>query len=311
MIRLDIPVERLIPVYTDETSQFFDVDGMRVHYRVEGNGPDLLLIHGTFASLHTWDDWTKLLRDDFRIIRLDLPGFGLTGPNPFNDYSTTATVYLLEKLREQTGSDSWSIAGNSLGGRIAMDYARYFPDRTNHLILLNAAGGFSRPARVDTVTVANQAPVAQRQSLTLRMINHPKLRNFLSVLTPEFAFRYSLREVYAEPDRIKPEQVRRYYELLRRSGNRQGFLIRNQGAVDDRPELPVLPDATALTESDIPILIIWGEQDSWIPVSMAHRLHQALPHSELLIFEDAGHVPMEEIPRRTASETRRFLMESN
>jgi len=308
LIRRDIPVEKLIPIYTDETSAFFEVDGMQLHYRVEGNGPDLLLIHGTFASLHTWDDWTNYLRVDFRIIRLDLPGFGLTGPNPFNDYSTTATLHVLEKLREEVGSDAWSIAGNSLGGRIALDYARYFPERTDKLILLNAAAGFSRPTVTDTSIVSNQTASTQRESLTLRAINHPKFRNFLSILTPEFAFRYSLREVYADPERITPEQITRYYHLLRRSGNRQGFLTRNQGAFDGRPVLPALPEATPINDSEIPMLIIWGEQDTWIPVSVGHRLHQQFPNSELVIFEDAGHVPMEEIPQATAYETRKFLL---
>ena len=122
LIRPDIPLEKLLPDYTYETSSFLETDGMNVHFRDDGSGPAILLIHGTFASLHTWDAWTSELSKEYRVISIDLPGFGLTGPHPDNDYSSRATLYMLEELRNHLSIDSWAVAGNSLGARIALDY---------------------------------------------------------------------------------------------------------------------------------------------------------------------------------------------
>lgn len=313
LIRPDIPVERLLDKYTNETSSFVDVDGMRVHFMDEGDGPVLFLIHGTFASLHTWDAWTEALSDSFRVVRLDLPGFGLTGPQPDNDYSVRATLLVFEELRNHLGIDSWALAGNSLGARLAAEYGRHFPERTDGLIMLNGAGGLgvrpqAEPSANDTTQTQQNGQTARpQQPMVFRLLANPFLRNALSVMTPKFAFRHSLKEVYADPDKIEPETVTRYYELLRRKGNRSAFLTRNQGAFTDRSHLPELPDGGYLPEMDIPTLIIWGEKDTWIPAQTGRRLHNALPGSALIIYENAGHVPMEEIPDKSVRDARHFL----
>ncbi len=313
LIRPDISVEHLLDKYTNETSTFLEVDGMEVHIMDEGEGPALFLIHGTFASLHTWDDWTEVLIDSFRVVRLDLPGFGLTGPQPDNDYSARATLYVFEEIRKYLEIESWTLAGNSLGARFAAEYARHFPEHTDGLILLNGAGGIGTPPRQEpavndtTSTRQSQPATRQRQPLVFRLLGNQFLRNGLSVMTPKFAFRHSLREVYADPDKIEPETLTRYYELLRRKGNRSAFLTRNQGPFTDRSHLPELPQGGYLPEMDIPILIMWGEQDSWIPVQTGRRLHNALPASELIIYPNAGHVPMEEIPQESVRDAREFL----
>ena len=78
----DKTFEELAPKYAAAPSQFMALNGMKIHYRDEGVGPPIVLIHGTGASLHTWNDWTKELIEDYRVIRLDLPAYGLTGQDP-------------------------------------------------------------------------------------------------------------------------------------------------------------------------------------------------------------------------------------
>lgn len=311
LIRPDIPVENLMDSYTTDSSAFLEVDDMKVHYRDEGEGPAVFLIHGTFASLHTWDAWTEALTDSFRVVRLDLPGFGLTGPQPNNDYSAKASLFVFEELRKKLGIESWTVGGNSLGARMAAEYTRHFPEHINGLMMLNGAGGLgTRPSMSDTIgTKQAGAPAVQRQRqpLVFRLLAKPRLRNTLSVLTPKFAFRHSLQEVYVDPQKITPETVTRYYELLRREGNRRSFLTRNQPPTADRSQIPPLPEGGYLPELDIPILILWGEQDAWIPVQNGRNLHQRLTRSELVIYENAGHVPMEEIPEISVQDARRFL----
>ncbi len=315
LIRTDISVDKLKESFTDETSVFLDIDGMDVHVKDEGEGQAVMLIHGTFASLHTWEDWTSALTDSFRVVRIDLPGFGLTGPQPQNDYSARATLHLLEEVRNQLGIDSWVIAGNSLGARFAAEYARHFPEQTDGVVFIGGAGGIGTPSAsvqqtiADTSQTARQTTAApqQRQSLLWRALGNPVFRNMLGVMTPRFAFSYTLKEVYGQPERIQPEVVDRYYRMLRREGNRQSFLIRNNGPTGDRSHIPELPSGHFLPELDLPVLIMWGEQDRWISVQAGRRLHQLIEHSELIIYEDAGHVPMEEIPDRTVADFRRFL----
>ncbi|MCH8557433.1 MAG: alpha/beta hydrolase [Balneolia bacterium] len=337
LIRPDIPVEKLMDLYTDESSLFMDIDGMQVHIKDEGNGQALLLLHGMFASLHTWDPWADTLSDEFRIVRVDLPGFGITGPHPKGDYSLRASMYLLETIRWDLGIENWTLIGNSMGGGLALSYAQLYPDHTDKVILFNggrlltSATGPARPAdeepetkdkttieRVDTAengepNSANQLAVAsdERQSLVLRALGSPYLRNTLSVLTPKFIIEASLKEVYGNPERLKPENVTRYYELLRREGNRQAYLNRRQPQPRQENILPELPEPVSINDTEIPVMILWGRLDSWIPVRTGYRLHDVIERSELVIYEELGHVPMEEDPERTIVDVRDFLMRAD
>ena len=304
MIRPDIPVAHLILEYTDEHSQFIELDGLRVHVRDQGptDAPALLLLHGTFASLHTWDDWVDELQDDYRLVRLDLPGFGLTGPHPDQDYSLAATLYLLEALREQLSIAQWTAVGNSLGAGYALAYAQHVPEAVSGVGLLN--GGRVRLSAAEYAArraEVSQAQAAQRgPSLVVRALGQPRLRQTLSNLTPRFIVRYALRDVYGDPDQVSAETVRRYQDLLRRSGNRQAFVTRSTASTRPADALPALTEPVPAEALDLPIVVMWGELDTWIPLSVGQRLHQALPNSVLITYPELGHVPMEEAPARTA-----------
>ena len=304
MIRPDIPVEDLIPTYTDSTSTFIRIDGMDVHIRDEGSGPTLLLIHGTFSSLHTWDAWTPVLAQTHRVIRLDLPGFGLTGPQPQGDYSTRATLHLIDSLRTVLGIDIWTLGGNSLGGRIALEYARHYPDRTDALVLVDAAASFPR----DTTQAAPVAPQrSEERPFILRALTNPVFRNAMSVLTPRFLFEHSLAGAYGDPSLMTDKTITRYYELLRREGNRSAFISRADGMRMERDGLTPLPEVLALNELPMPALILWGEKDTWIPKRVGERLHEVLPRSVLVFYPDAGHVPNEEIGAHSVKDVVAFM----
>jgi pimeloyl-ACP methyl ester carboxylesterase len=332
MIRPDIPVDHLKEHYADETSQFIPIDGMEVHLKDEGDGPVLLLLHGMFASLHTWDLWTETLQHEYRIVRVDLPGFGLTGPNPRGDYSLQASMYLLESIRNELAIDRWSIIGNSMGAGLALSYAQLYPEQTTGVVLLNGGrlltSAQQTPVETDkdeegdesegvpTESTAEVQPPAEtrqtdnaRPSLVLRALGSPSLRNALSVLTPKFIIKASLKEVYGDSEKLNPETVTRYYELLRREGNRRAYLNRRDGRSRQPNELPEMPSPTDINQTEVPVLILWGRLDSWIPVSVGYRLHEAIPHSELIIYDDLGHVPMEEDPVRTIADVMEFLQQ--
>ena len=133
-------IDELKEKYTYETSNFVVIDGLDIHYCDEGEGEIILLVHGTFSSLHSFDDWNDLLVKQFRVIRMDLPGFGLTGPHPDHLYSIDDYSDFLNSFLEKLQIKSCSIAGNSLGGWLSWEFAIKYQNRVDKLVLIDSAG---------------------------------------------------------------------------------------------------------------------------------------------------------------------------
>lgn len=283
----DRPVQELVEKYRVTGSRFLEVDGMSAHVAVTGTGPTLVLLHGTGSSLHTWNGWVEALGDEFRIVRLDLPGFGLTGPHPDHDYSIDAYTTFLQDIVDTLDLDEFHLAGNSLGGRIAWSYAAAHPERVRRLILIAPSGYRTR----------------RPPSLVFRLATLPLIGDALAKFTPRSLYRRSLEEVYADDSRVDDALVERYYELSLREGNREAFVARARSAVRDAGEDP----ADALAGIRAPTLIQWGAMDPWIPVEHGERFRGDIPDARLVVYDDLGHVPMEEAPRRTAKDAREFL----
>lgn len=278
----DIPVQQLVSKYTGPSSHFLDVDGLSVHYRDQGQGPPLVLLHGTGASLHTWDAWTAALSAHHRVVRMDLPGFGLTGPSRTGDYSVQAYVTFLASFCQRLGLQRFALAGNSLGGQVAWNYALAHPDQVTDLILVDPAG----------------FPVA-KPALVFRLARIPVLSGLLTALDPGPMVRRSLREAYGDPHRVTAELRERYRDLALREGNRGAFVERAQKVEPDRTA--TLPHIAART------LILWGDQDRFLPPSDAQRFLHAIPGARLVIYPGIGHVPMEEIGEKSAADVEAFL----
>jgi pimeloyl-ACP methyl ester carboxylesterase len=279
----DIPVAELKSRYAGPPSRFLTLDGMEVHYRDEGQGPALVLLHGTAASLHTWNDWAEALTDDYRVIRMDLPAFGLTGPHPERDYRIASYVAFVEAFRQALGLDSFHLAGNSLGGHIAWRYALDHPAAVRKLVLIDAAG-YPNPAGKPWV---------------FRLAETPVLNQLFLWVTPRALIRKNLEEVYFNDELISDSLVTRYHEMALRTGNRQAFIDRARTRSADRTaELPNLRT---------PTLVLWGADDRWIPLANGERLVRDLPDAELAVLPATGHVPMEERPRESVAAARAFL----
>jgi pimeloyl-ACP methyl ester carboxylesterase len=268
--------------YALPPSRFVQVDGMDIHVRDQGAGPAVVLLHGMFSSLHTWDDWVAALQDSFRLVRLDLPGFGLTGPRPDADYSLSGYVGFLDLLLDELGIKRAFLVGNSLGGGIAWEYSLAHPSRVEGLILIDAVGY----PRESTPRI-----------IVLGAI--PGVRHLFRIFTPRLLVKRVLRGAYADHRKITPELVDRYHDLILRKGNRAAFLkMLRQPYPYGGERIPYLK---------APTLIMWGEQDEWIPIKHAYLFHADLPYSHLLTYPNTGHAPMEELPDRTAADARLFL----
>ncbi len=286
----DIPLQALTERWAQPPSEFIEVNGQSIHIRDEGPKSDplpIVLLHGTSASLHTWDGWTAALNDQHRVIRFDLPGFGLTGPAIDNNYSKDAYVQFVLSVLDAKGVEKCILAGNSLGGNIAWTTAAAHPERVQSLILVDSAG---YPYKATSV------PLAFKISQT------PVLNRLMKNVLPRSVVRSSVENVYGNPQKVTPELVDRYYDLAAREGNRAA--LRERFA-----QIEPGSDADRIRDVQQPTLIIWGNKDQLIPPDNAQRFAQDIPNSELVMFDGLGHVPQEEDAPMTVAAVKAFLQQ--
>ncbi len=292
----DRSAESLVARWAPPPSDFIEVQGQVVHLRDEGPRDDprpIVLIHGTSASLHTWEGWAAALRGQRRVIRFDMPGFGLTGPwsdtfsgsYPHENYQGDAYARFTLALMDALNVQRAVLAGNSLGGEVAWRTAFLAPQRVAGLVLVDAAGPAFTPLHV---------PVG------FQIARLPVLNRVMELLLPRPLVARSVAEVYGNPARVTDELVDRYFELTLREGNRRALSTRLQ-------HLRSGEDAGRIATLKLPTLILWGGRDRLIPPSVAQQFKQQIAGSQLVVFDTLGHVPQEEDPAATVAAVKVFL----
>jgi pimeloyl-ACP methyl ester carboxylesterase len=284
----DRPVQELKARWAPSPSVFLDVAGMQIHVRDEGPRDDpspIVLIHGTSASLHTWEGWAQALKGRRRVIRFDLPGFGLTGPAPDGRYTIESYVQVTAAVLDKLGVKRFVIGGNSLGGNVAWASALALPGRVEKLILVDA-GGYP--------FTSTSVPIG------FRLARLPVVNRLLGSLLSRRLIETSVKNVYGDPGKVTPELVDRYYELTLREGNRRALMQRFE-------QSDFGAQAHRIRDLKLPTLILWGGRDRLIPPANAERFQRDIAGSERVMFDDLGHVPQEEDPARTVAVVRRFL----
>ncbi|MDO9489265.1 MAG: alpha/beta hydrolase [Sphingomonadaceae bacterium] len=275
--------------YADADSRFIDLgDGLTVHVRDTGPdaAPVIVLLHGSNASLHTWSPWAQRLEAQFRIIRLDLPGHGLTGPHPARDYNNAAFVDVVDRLASKLNVDRFALAGNSMGGGVALAYAFAHPEHVEALILVDSMG--------------QPEPGVSSPPLLFRLARLPLLRDLATLVTPRSWIAQSLPMAFADPRLADDAAIDLYWELLRYPGNRHATIDRF--ATQATPATPA-----QLAKITAPTLILWGAQDQMIPLSSGHWLQSHIRDSQLIVYPQAGHLPMEEVADESAGDVAAFL----
>lgn len=284
----DQPVSALQAKWAPPPSQFIAVRGMQLHLRDEGPRDDpvpIVLLHGTGASLHTWDGWTRELAREHRVIRFDLPGFGLTGPSPDGVYSIESYVDTVLAVADTLHVQRFIVAGNSLGGYVAWATTVLHPERVDRLILIDAAG---YPFQSQSVPLA------------FRIARTPILNRLMRDILPRSIVESSLHNVYGDPTRVTPDLVDRYFDLATRAGNRAALVARfdqtTPGSLAER-----------VREIQVPTLILWGRKDRLIPLEFGEQFARDIHGSRLVVFDTLGHVPHEEDPARTVAAVLPFI----
>jgi pimeloyl-ACP methyl ester carboxylesterase len=260
--------------------------GQRVSYRTAGSGPPLLLLHGIANSSETWARVAPLLSERFTVIAPDLLGHGKSA-TPRGDYSLGAHASGARDVATALGHERVTVVGHSLGGGIAMQFAYQFPERSERLVLVSS-GGLGREVH-----------------LLLRAASLPGADYLLPALTSQrlVGLGRDLGGLLARVG-LRPAGdigvLARGFAELDNAGSRQAFLHTLRAVVEPSGQRVSANNRLALAAS-LPALIVWGEDDSIIPVAHGAAAHEAMPGSRFVVFEGAGHLPQEAQPQRFAA----------
>ena len=280
----DKPRAELEARYLVAPADMLQVADWRLHVRDSGprDAPAVLLLHGFGASLHTWDAWAPGLSVSHRVVRVDLPGSGLSAPDPAGDYTDARSIQMLVALMDKLGMDRASLVGHSIGGRIAWTFAARHPERVERLVLV-APDGFASPGFA--YGKAADVPAA------LGLMRH---------VLPKAVLRMNLKPAYGNPDFLTDALTTRYHDLMLAPGARDAMFQRLQQTVLTDP-VPLLATLRA------PTLLLWGEADAMIPFANAKDYLKALPGSRLVSLAGVGHLPQEEAAGASLQAVQAFL----
>jgi len=282
----DIPLEVLKAKYGYPHSQFVEVDGINFHVLDEGKtlGQAIVLIHGHFGSLHMYDGWSDILKEQYRVVRFDITSHGLTGPDPTGDYTRERTTYLTEKLLNKLDLDTFHLCGTSTGGSIALYYASKHPEK------------------VLSLTLQCPGAMAPRMANSKEDAGLPLPFYILTYITPRSLWSGMLNRMTGERFTVTDDLIDRYYELERLEGQRPAELARMGQTVRGNVE-EILGSVT------VPTLIQWGEDNPQLPVSQVDDYVKLMTGTTptVIIYPKVGHVPPMEIPEETVNDFIKFI----
>jgi pimeloyl-ACP methyl ester carboxylesterase len=278
----DIPAEVLEARYAGPASRFITIDGVRMHYRDEGSGPVVVLLHANFSNLIDWDPWVEALKDRYRVVRLDMTSHGLTGPDPTGDYSLPRTLELTERFLDELGIEKATLGGTSLGGTVAIHYSVRHPERVERLVLLSP-GSLEGRERA-------------RQGL-------PKAAYVLTWILPRALPEFMLRSGFGDPSKLPDSLVDRWYDMWMREGQRKAQL--------DRLSQYESGDIEGLVRSiRAPVLLLWGEANTTALFEQAGEFRELLENAASVTFisyPGVGHMAVEEAGAEIGRDVRAWL----
>jgi pimeloyl-ACP methyl ester carboxylesterase len=278
--------------YGGPPSQFVEIgNGVTVHLRDEGpkDAPAIVLLHGSNADLHTWEPWVEALKGQYRVIRFDQVGHGLTGPDPAHDYSRDNYVTDVRQVADALGLKQFVLGGNSMGGKHALAFAVRHPERLTGLVLVDGSGG--PMLKLDK----NKDDDSGSGNIGFTIARMPGVNLLVEQITPRSLIAQSLEQSVSVQSVVTEAAVDRYWELLRYPGNRRATLKRFGYPYDPLSEAEIAAVAT-------PTLILWGEEDRLIPVEAGQWLAKTMPNNRLVIYPKIGHLPHEEAPAATLAD---------
>ena len=272
-------------IYGSPKNAYVSALGVNLHYQDTGpskNAIPILFLHGFGASLQTWDSWAQALSEDYRVISVDLPGFGLTGEDPSGIYTDQRSVEVLEAFLKELNIPKVVLVGNSMGGKLAWQFTARYPNQVSKLVLISPDGyaspGIQYGKKPDVPAIAD-------------LYRYFFSKTFLVM---------NLKPAYADPNTLNDALVNRYYDLMLAPGVR--------GAILGRMQQTVLQDPVpSLSSIQVPTLLIWGEKDAFIPISNSNDYLKVMPNAKRVSLPNIGHLPQEEQPSIGLAALKEFL----
>ena len=265
-------------VFHSDHSRFVDVDGVRVHYQEAGDpkAPALVLIHGFASSTLVWSKvFLRLAEAGFRVIAVDMLGFGYSGKPRNGEYTIAGQASLLVGLLDRLQINRATLVGSSYGGAVSATCALDYPQRIDKLVLIG--------------TVNNNRPLGYK---LMRVFSSPVFGDVVSPLLigSRRLLRRRMKRVYDRHEWVLDERrVDARHLPLRASGTQRAIIRTVRGWDAER----ISREAHLIKQ---PTLLLWGENDSEIPLADGERLHEQIPGSRLIVFLNCGHMPHEEYP---------------
>ncbi|KQP46260.1 alpha/beta fold hydrolase [Pseudorhodoferax sp. Leaf274] len=295
--------ESVIARFADAQSRFIDVDGVNLHYKDEGSGPAVLLVHGTLGDLADWDGWAAVLSRRYRVLRLDLPSFGLTGPLKSGNYSPDRMLSLIDGFMDQVGAGRFALAGTSYGGMLAFRYAATRTERVTALILANSAGieYGRRPTQIATGSLPGpQAPAPAAPPTPAA----PSAANIFSdpvILASDIEV--NLRHVLVDQALITPAMVERKLAFTNMVG-------RLEEAQAGRRLYERGDPVRILAHVRAPTLVLWGGGNKALDPATADAFVAAVKNAcsaRRVVYPDAGHLLIVDQAAKSAADAQAFL----
>lgn len=274
-----LTIEELRALYGDEESRYMEIGGVEVHYKDEGSGPVLFMVHGSLSSTRTWDRITEILKSDYRIIRYDIPGYGLSGRVSDEAAANVQPVEIAEQLVERLGVKKLTFVGVSSGGTMGMYLAAKRPDLVERLIISNTP---SDPVDTSHLVMPESFVEAAKKSRETGFSDMTFWNEYLGFFA-------------GDPNRISAQTRKEYYDLNRRTAEKHpiALVARIGDGVQAKIEM-----AKIVT----PTFLIWGGADPLLPESAADAITNYLGSAQIsrIIMPDVGHYPPLESPDRFA-----------
>jgi pimeloyl-ACP methyl ester carboxylesterase len=271
--------------YGSPKNAYVSALGVNLHYQDTGpskNAIPIVFLHGFGASLQTWETWAQALSEDYRVISVDLPGFGLTGEDPSGIYTDQRSVEVLEAFLKELKISKVVLVGNSMGGKFAWQFAARYPNQVAKLVLISPDGyaspGIEYGKKPDVPAIAD-------------LYRYFFSKAFLAM---------NLEPAYANPKTLNDTLVNRYYDLMLAPGVRGAILARMQQTVLQDP-------VPSLASIQVPTLLIWGEKDAFIPISNSNDYLKVMPNAKRVSLPNIGHLPQEEQPSIGLAALKEFL----
>jgi pimeloyl-ACP methyl ester carboxylesterase len=281
----DIPAAELEAKYINDASKFVNIDGVRMHFRDEGKGPPVVLIHANFANLIGWDPWVDALKDHYRVIRFDMTSHGLTGPDPRGDYTQERTLAIIDKFIDSLKLEKLSIAGTSMGGTMAIQYTNRHPEKIDKLILLS-------PGSLE----GKERKAGPRGEV-------PDAAYILKYIMPRALPAFMLKSGFGDQSRLTDELIDRWYDMWMREGQREAQLDRlkqyKSGNIEEM-----------IRQLRTPTLLLWGEANTTAKFEQAFEFKELLENTEslyMVTYPGVGHMAVQEAGAETGKDVRAFL----